>query len=417
MSIETRYEVALEMTQSYRKATKKEKGRILRRFCELTGYNPKYAVVILKKAFVEPEKLRNRTSGEANKQKRKRRYGELERAALAELWKLSGYLCGKLLVAFISENLEQLRGQGSLRMSDETALKLMEISPATTDRLLKREKVSLRRRRDSSTKPGLLRNLVRLALDYERPPEPGHLQVDLVIHCVGNPCGHYVCTVSATDIFTGWSVAWACLGKLQQAVFEALEKVFSSFPFPIKSFQTDNGSEFLNAHLVRWSSETGIDYIKSQPYKKEENAYVVESPAEKPSNDHRYTSSRLDFQEERNGHLVRKFVGYLRLDTHGEAEALNEAYESLILLHNLFIPRRICLRKERKGSRVRRVYDKPRTPLRRVLPFLDKEKARELVNLKDSLSLEELFDTGERITRGFPSGRARKSKETLSYAG
>jgi len=114
MSIETRYEVALEMAQSYRKATRKEKGRTLRKFCELTGYNPKYAVVILKKSFLEPEKLRNRTSGEAKKQKRKRRYGEIERATLAELWKLSGYLCGKLLVAFISENLEQLRRQGFL---------------------------------------------------------------------------------------------------------------------------------------------------------------------------------------------------------------------------------------------------------------------------------------------------------------
>lgn len=256
----------------------------------------------------------------------------------------------------------------------------------------------LRRKRSSSTNPSLLKNLVPLTLDYERPPEPGHLQVDLVSHCGGDACGDFVYTLTATELHTGWTELWACLGKSQRAVFEALEKAFSGFPFEIKSFQTDNGSEFLNHHLIRWSEVTGIAYLRSRPYKKQENAYV----------------------EERNGHLVRKFVGYLRLDTPEEKDGLNQAYEALVLLHNLSVPRRIYLRKEREGSKIKRFYDQPRTPVRRTIPFLNQEKARELLELKESLNLEELLETVERITRGLYSRRARRAaepQETLSCAG
>jgi len=395
MSLETRREVVLARAREYRMASKKDKSKILKEICNLTGYHPKYAQVVLKRAFLEPEKFRTQTLGKVKKRKRRGKYNELEKAALAKLWRISGYLCGKLLAAFITENLEHLIRQGSLMVSDETACKLLEVSPATIDRLLSCERVSMRRRRNTTTNPALLKNLVPLALDYERPPEPGHLQVDLVAHCGGNPSGDFVYTLTATDLYTGWTEVCACLGKSRKAVFEALEKTFSAFPFKIKSFQTDNGAEFLNAHLIMWSKRTGIDYIKSRPHKKEENAYV----------------------EERNGHLVRKFVGYLRLDTPEEKDALNQAYEALIPLHNLFIPRRICLRKERKGSRVKRFYDKPQTPLRRAIPFLGQEQSRNLLNIKQSLNPQNLLESLERITNGLYRRRAmkaRRHRETLS---
>ncbi len=392
MSFQTRRELAVRIAFEYRKATKKVKSRLLKEFCELTNYHPKYAVVILKEAFLEPKSVRTRKKPE--QRKRRRKYNERVRAALITLWRLSGYQCSKLLVEFIKENLEQLRNQGSLDVDEETAENLREISPATADRLLNEARFRRkRRRRDLTSSSPLLKSMVPLAKLYHRPPEPGHLQIDLVIHSGGNPCGEYVCTLSATDIFTGWSAAWACLGKSQRAVFEALEKVFSYFPFPIKSFQTDNGSEFLNGHLIRWSDATGIDFIRSEEYEKKENCYV----------------------EERNGHSIRKFVGYKRFETLRERDMLNRAYEALNLLSGLFWPRMRCIKKVREGSKVRRYFDKPATPLKRAIPSLSEDKAKELLDLKASLNIEELIEALEtNLNKLYRLKGAPIKKETLS---
>lgn len=373
MSFQSRRELAVRMAVEYRMAAKKEKSRLLSEFCELSGYKRKYAVVILKEAFLDPESVKTRKVTK-HRRKRKGKYDERVKAALRILWRLSGYQCSKLLVEFIAENLSQLREEGSLIVDDETARKLENISPATIDRLLSEERFRRKQKRmDLTSSSPLLKSMVPLAKLYNRPPEPGHLQIDLVIHSGGNPSGEYVCTLSATDIFTGWSAAWACLGKSQKAVFEALEKVFFSYPFPIKSFQTDNGSEFLNGHLVRWADETGIDFVRSEEYEKEENCYV----------------------EERNGHMVRKFVGYKRFDTLRERDILNKAYEALNLLSQLFWPRMRCIRKVKEGSKVKRYFDKPATPLRRLIPFIGEEKARELIEFRSSLNIKELVETLE----------------------
>jgi transposase InsO family protein len=391
MSLNTRRELALQTAKRYRMASRKEKSAILKGFCEDTGYKPKYAIVLLKKAFLEPEKLRNQTSGKAKKRKRRRnrKYGEVEKAVLLHAWRISGYLCSKLLKAYMAENIDQLRRFNEVRIDDETAQKLLEISPATIERLLSDEKPRRRRKRSASTNPALLRNLVPLAVNYERPPEPGHLHVDLVVHCGASLYGDYVCTITATDRFTGLTNVWACLGKSQRAVFEALSKTFSGFPFPIKTFQTDNGSEFLNGHLVRWAEEAGMVYLRSHEYRKQENAYV----------------------EERNGHIVRKFVGHRRFDTTEERDLLNQAYEALNLLQNLFLPRMMTNSKERTGSRITRHRDNPMTPMRRALPFLSPEKAQELLELRESLNPAELMRVVETIINRLYSLRAEKEKE------
>ena len=394
MSLPARRELAIVMAREYRMADRKHRSQFLKEFCVLTGYHPKYAVVVLKQAYFEPEKLS--PGRKLMPRKRRRKYDELVRAATIALWRLSGYQCSKLLVEFIRKNLYHLIKEGSLAIDHETEAKLMKLCPATADRLLADERFRRKgRRKDMSSASPLIKSLVPLAKLYYRPPEPGHLQVDLVIHCGGSPCGHYVCTVSATDIFTGWSVAWACLGKSQQAVFEAFEKVLSSFPFPIKTFQTDNGSEFLNAHLISWAEKTGIKFLRSEEYEKDDNGYV----------------------EERNGHSVRKFVGYKRFDTPTERDTLNKAYGVLNLLANLFWPRMKCIEKVREGSKVKRYFDKPLLPLERVFPSLSDEKARELTELRDSLNMGELVDTLEaNLNKLYKAKPAPESEEALSCA-
>jgi len=394
MSLPARRELAIVMAKEYHMADRKHRSQLLKEFCALTGYHPKYAVVVLKQAYFEPEKLS--PGRKLRPRKRRRKYDELVRVALITLWRLSGYQCSKLLVEFTRKNLYHLIKEGSLAIDRETEAKLMKLCPATADRLLADERFRRKgRSKDMSSSSPLIKSLVSLAKLYTRPPEPGHLQVDLVIHCGDNPRGHYVCTVSATDIFTGWSAAWACLGKSQQAVFEALEKVFSSFPFPIKSFQTDNGSEFLNAHLISWAEKTGIRFLRSEEYRKDENGYV----------------------EERNGHSIRKFVGYRRLESSEDRDILNKAYGALNLLTNLFWTRMKCIGKVRVGSRVRRYFDKPLLPLERVIPFLSEDKARELMEMRDSLRMAELMDTLEaNLNRLYKVKHAPEHNEALSCA-
>ena len=394
MSLSTKRELAIAMATEYHTANRRRKSQIKREFCALTGYHPKYAIAILKQAYFEPEKLSPKRK--PRPRKRRRKYNELVRVALITLWRLSGYHCSKLLVEFIRKNMNHLIKEGAIRVDSQTEAKLREISPATIDVLLAEERFRRKgRRRNMRPASPLIKSLVPLAKLYYRPPEPGHLQIDLVIHCGDNPCGYYVCTVSATDIFTGWSVAWACLGKSRGAVFEALEKIFSSFPFPIKSFQTDNGSEFLNAHLIRWAKKTGIKFLRSEEYKKDENGYV----------------------EERNGHSVRKFVGYKRFETMGERDTLNKAYGALNLLSNLFWPRMKCIKKVREGSKVKRYFDKPLLPLERALPALSEEKAKKLMELRDSLNMDKLVDTLEtNLNRLYRAKPAPEHKEALSCA-
>ncbi len=117
-------------------------------------------------------------------------------------------------------------------------------------------------------------------------------------------------------------------------------------PFPLLGIDSDNGSEFLNAHLVRYCRSHKIQFTRGRPYKKDDNAHV----------------------EQKNWTHVRKLLGYVRYDCEAALSAINRLYRNeLCWLQNLFLPSVKLLRKQRVGSKVRRYYDKPRTPLERVM--------------------------------------------------
>ena len=119
------------------------------------------------------------------KRNRKRIYGEDVLNALIYLWELSDFICGKRLVYYIREVLPHLKKMGTLRISKETEEKLLKISAASIDRLLKKEKEKYRlikRRGLSHTKPGtLLKHSIpiRTFSDWNEKI-PGFVEVDLV---------------------------------------------------------------------------------------------------------------------------------------------------------------------------------------------------------------------------------------------
>jgi hypothetical protein len=114
-------------------------------------------------------------------------------------------------------------------------------------------------------------------------------------------------------------------------------------PFPL--LDCDNGSEFINYQLWRYCTEHGITFTRTRPYRKNDNCYV----------------------EQKNYSVVRRAVGYQRFDTSAEGLLLNRLYDTLRLYTNFFQPTMKLISKERLGSRVKKLYDSPRTPCQRVL--------------------------------------------------
>jgi hypothetical protein len=136
-------------------------------------------------------------------------------------------------------------------------------------------------------------------------------------------------------------------------------------PFRLLGIDSDNGSEFINDHLVRYCRAQDIQFTRGRPYKKDDNAHI----------------------EQKNWTHVRKLVGYERYDTDGAVAALNAVYAELRLFQNLFLPTVKLVRKDRVGARTRRRYDAPQTPLDRVCacPEADQTQVAALVALRAQL--------------------------------
>jgi hypothetical protein len=194
---------------------------------------------------------------------------------------------------------------------------------------------------------------------------PGWTEVDLVAHSGDRAEGEFAHTVNQTDIVTTWVESRAVLGKSQVRVQQALEAMRHGLPFRLLGIDSDNGSEFLNAHLVRYCRGLAVQFTRGRPYKKDDNAHI----------------------EQKNWTHVRKLVGYERYDTEAAVVALNTVYAELRLFQNLFLPTVKLVRKDRVGARTRRRYDPAQTPLDRVraCPEADRAKVAALVALRDRL--------------------------------
>ena len=139
------------------------------------------------------------------------------------------------------------------------------------------------------------------------------------------------------------------LNKAQKCVLEALPDIHHNLPFPLLGIDSDNGSEFINRTLLSWCESNHITFTRTRPYKKNDNCFV----------------------EQKNLACVREYVGYQRFDTPAEHEALARVYRSLCPLLNYFLPSIKLIDKQRVGSRVRKVYDKPMSPYQRLLASPD----------------------------------------------
>ena len=343
----------------YRAADAEEKSRILDEFCEVCGYNRKYAIAKLN----GPAPGRD---GSSSKKKRHRVnvYSQAVIAILYAVWVAAGYICSIRLKAALRLWLPWIRER--FRMSESVEKSLLSISARQIDRRLQARKRQIRRSIYGRTKPGvLLKHQIPIKTDHWNVKTPGFTEVDLVSHSGSSAAGVFVYSLNQTDILTAWVETRAVLGKSEIAVVNRLDEMRQALPFALTGIDSDNGSEFINDHLLRYCRKHAIQFTRGRPYKKDDNAHI----------------------EQKNWTHVRKLFGWIRYDSQEAIEAINDLYRNeLRWFMNLFMPSMKLQRKIRVGSRIRKLYDQPKTPLDRLIETGEgtPDRIAELLQLRES---------------------------------
>ncbi len=365
MYSKNQYLKALIEQRGYHLQSKKEKSQLLNEYCETTKQNRKYIIRKIRKGICFKPSF--------GKRKKKVEYDGYVKNVLVQIWRIFDYPCGQRLKPLIKDEIERLRKLEEINCSNETTEKLKKISSATIDRKLSHQKEveRIKRKYHKKIHPLLYQKIpVKLSDEWDRS-QLGNIQTDLIEHCGQSAKGEYLNTVSNTDIATGWWEGEAIMGKGQIPTCEGLNKARKRFPFKWKEIHSDNGTEFINAHLFKYTQQEKIDFSRSRPNKKNDNCFV----------------------EQKNWTHVKKFVGYLRYDTEREKNILNDLYhQELHFYKNFFQPVIKLASKERMGGKIHRKYDVAKTPYQRVMESkqISEKKKQELKEIYQSLNPAEL---------------------------
>ena len=341
MSLSARQELVATLNARYQAADRKDKQRILDECIASSGYHRKYAISLLNHS--DPPQSHSQCSPRS----RSRTYTSEVKDALLIVWQAANRLCSKRLVPFMAEFVSVLERHGHLSLSDDVRNKLLRVSPATVDRLLCDVRHAGKRSGLVTTRPGsLLKHQIpiRTFSDWD-DLKPGFVEADLVAHCGSSTQGTYLNSLVLTDVSTQWTEFFALLCRDLHKVTDMLELSRTLLPFPLLGLDTDNGSEFLNHSLLDYCRLQQITFTRCRPYKKNDQCHV----------------------EQKNGSLVRKFVGYDRFEGAAACKQLAALYGVLRLYVNFFQPSVKLVSKERKGSKVIKRYDQAQTPYQRVL--------------------------------------------------
>ena len=320
----------------YRNASKPGKGRILDEVIALMACHRKHAIRLLRQAV---QTTKTTTRG------RDPIYDEAVREAVTILWEAADRICGKRLKALLPTLLESMESHGHLKPDSTVRERLLSISAATIDRILApvRSKSQTRKKRRRKTKPSK-QVPTRTFADWDDLP-PGYLEIDFVVHCGGSMAGTYIHSLVATDVWTGWTEAIPLLAREQTLVTEGLTILRQQFPIPIMGINSDNDSAFINDTLVTYCGQQKIEFTRSRAYRKNDQAWI----------------------EQKNGAIVRKFVGYDRFSGIVAGQAMSQLYQAIRLYVNFFQPSFKLQEKTRTGSKVKKTYFPPATPCDRML--------------------------------------------------
>ena len=340
MSIDERYQYLSRMQSRYQQADRETKQKLLDEMVAYTGLHRKSVI----------RRLGGSLQRQARRREREKGYKAEVDAALAVIWESLDYICPLRLQPQLVSTGQLLAKHGELTWGPQLEAQLAQISVSSLGRHLP-PRPPEQRRRQSAAPP----NRHQQAIPAYRIPRdiaaPGHFEIDLVHHCGASTQGEYVYTVQMVDVATGWSARRAILGRSYVVMADALVYLFAQLPFPVLELHPDNGSEFLNAHLLAFLER--------------------EYPATDPSRSRPGCPNDNRLVEEKNGSVVRRWLGDRRFDTVRQTRYLNTIYDQLHLYHNYFIPVLKQIAKvwmpptsERQGY-VRRTHDTAQTPLKR----------------------------------------------------
>lgn len=362
MRFELRRQYLDSIRWRYKGARKKDKKIILDEFCRVCGYSRKYAIRI----------LRGQITPRSKRPGPKLIYPESLNEILQSLWFHMGEIGARKLKAALP-----LWLPFSKDIDHSTKTLILKMSAATLDRRLEKFRI-INGKGLSTTTPSMLKNLIPIKLLDEDVKRPGYIEADTVAHCGEAIAGHYANTVTMTDLYSGWTETRAVWTKGSEGVLKAIELIEMELPFAIERFACDNGTEFLNSDLYRFFSKrkTPVEFYRRRPYKKNDAAHV----------------------EQKNYTHVRKLFGYERYDHPDLVVLMNEIYRVYWCpLQNFFIPTMKLKSKTRIGSKIKKVYDEPKTPCQRLLECSDlprhyKQQLKDQLKGKNPFYLKEELD-------------------------
>lgn len=363
ISYSTRQELVAALRVRYQKASKSEKSRILNEFVALTSSHRKHAIRVLRMNSLMDDQT---AAGPSRKI-----YDEAVREALVVVWEAADRICGKRLKAILPQFVDSMERHGHLKLDSEVRQRLLTASPATLDRLLqqKREKSQSRRAKRSKTKAsGQVK--IKTFADWQEPI-PGETEMDFVVHCGGLAAGEKIHSLVQTDVFSGWTEAVPLLAREQSLVVEGLLVLAQQFPIPIRGINSDNDSAFINDTLIAYCREQKIEFTRARPYKSNDQGWI----------------------EQKNGAVIRRFVGQERFSGLVAGQTLAKLYQSARLYVNYFQPSFKLLSKHRDGSKLKRIFRRPETPCDRLLADsrISEETRSSLQTIKAQLDPIELL--------------------------
>lgn len=347
MNMQHKKGVFEEKCEEYWKARKRRKSVILSSLVEVTGLTRKACVKRMRH-------LRLRDPCSLEQRGRPRYYTPDVIAALSEVWEIGSEACGENLQSMIGEYVDTQIREKEWNHSDESTHKLRKMSVGSLKHYVGQ---FTRTRRNfggkSTTQKSSVISMVPIRMDGWDEAETGVTQVDTVAHCGDTVAGDYAFTTNGADVSTLWGERRAQWCKGQEATKSSLEAMRHDSPFPWTEIHPDSGTEFINNHCIAYSTNTNLRMTRSRPYHKNDNCFV----------------------EERNGHVVRAYVGYTRFDVRETVDALNDLYDMLTPYLNHFIASRRIISKERIGARWKVTREKvAKTPYQRVLERNDVPK-------------------------------------------
>ena len=356
MAVNERRKYLKLMRPRYVQANRVGQGGLLTEMAAVTGLHRKSLVRLLHAPSLERAPKRPRV--------RRRRYGPEVADVVRMVWESLDYVCAERLTPALGVTAQQLAQWEELVLTQALEAQLATISRATVQRLLQRfaQDTPKLPRRTPQPPNRVLRGVPMERLSWATTV-PGSFETDLVHHCGPVAAGTYVHTLQLVDVATGWSERVAVLGRSQEQMVEGFRRVQTRLPFPITHLHPDNGSEFFNDHLIRYFGEevTGLTLSRSRPYQKNDNRFV----------------------EQKNATLVRAYLGYGRLETLRQYEAVNALYDQLWVYYNLFQPVLHQVSKEVVNGKLRRRWDRAQTPYQRlrVSGVLSEEQETRLAQL------------------------------------